>query len=40
MVKSVPDMREIITAEIKAYVSEDKGNICEELQSPYYEEPI
>lgn len=40
MVESVPDMRENIVAEMKTYVSEDKGNVCEELQSPYYEEPI
>ncbi len=40
MLESVPDMRENIVAEMKTYVSEDKGNVCEELQSPYYEEPI
>ncbi|MDG0056126.1 (Fe-S)-binding protein [Paenibacillus sp. P2(2022)] len=40
MVTPVPDMKELIAAEMKAYVSEDKGNFCEELQSPYYEEPI
>ncbi|WP_238807744.1 hypothetical protein [Paenibacillus sp. EKM212P] len=33
-------MRENIAAEMKTYVSEDKGNVCEELRSPYYEEPI
>ncbi len=40
MVTPVPDMKELIAAEMKTYVSEDKRNFCEELQSPYYEEPI
>ncbi|CQR55381.1 hypothetical protein [Paenibacillus riograndensis] len=40
MVVSTLDMRALIAAEMKTYVSEDEGNFCEELQSPYFEDPI
>ncbi len=33
-------IKQLIVEELKSYVRENKGNFSEELQAPYYEEPI